>query len=112
VVLVLLSALFRLHLARWGPAKPPFTQHTMAHLRGSWMSFCLMEPTPRMFPPALPHPMESALREKNERVDSRRVEDLAAWIFRGEPDAMSRFVTSLLGKTAEEGPETTDDEDG
>jgi hypothetical protein len=112
VVLVLLSSLFRLHLARWGPPKPPFTQRLMARLRGSWMSFCLMEPTPRMFPPALPDPMESALRERNERVDSRGAEDLAAWIFRGEPDAISRFVTSLLGETSEEGPRTTVDEDG
>jgi hypothetical protein len=95
-LLILLSGLFRLHLFRWGMPLPPFSRRAMARLRGTWLPFCLMEPTPRSFPPALPREMAQAWEERFPKQEDRTSSDFVSWIFRGDPAVLPRLVESLL----------------
>jgi len=98
VVLFLLSALFRLHLLLWGMPTEPFTRSAMARLRGHWIPFCHIEPTPRAFPPALPHGMEDALNLDSGEKAGETVAQLVSWIFRGERGALLHVAAFLLGE--------------
>ncbi len=96
VAVALLSALFRLHLLRWGMPAAPFTRKAVARLRGSWLPFCLMEPTPRSFPPALPPEMARAVEESAREREEQTATEFAIWIFRGDQVALPALVHSLL----------------
>ena len=96
VALALLSALFRLHLLRWGMPSAPFTRKAVARLRGTWLPFCHMEPTPRSFPPALPPEMAQAIEGFPLKGEEGASTDFVAWVFRGDQAALPALVHSLL----------------
>jgi hypothetical protein len=90
-VLVLLSALFRLHLVRWGMPSGPFARRPMARLRGSWFPFCALEPSSRIFPPPLPQEADDILGACDPS-GAWLLGTLSSWIFWGDGEAFPLFV--------------------
>jgi hypothetical protein len=100
VDVVLISALFRLHLAKWGLPSPPFTRESLRQLRREWIPFCLIEPTPNIFPPPLPDKLWEALKEEfNLERDLGIHEGLVSWIFRNDQTALSNLVRTIATQT-------------
>jgi hypothetical protein len=96
VVLILLSALFRLHLARWGPPSAPFTRRAVGRLRRTWLPFCLLVPTARAFPPPFPGGMEQARPRGAVEKGGDLEHALASWIFQGDGTRIDPLVRSFL----------------
>jgi hypothetical protein len=94
LVLVLLSALFRLHLLLWGMPAAPFDRENMSRLRSRWIRFCMLEPTTRGFPPSLPKEMQAVVR-KGPIEETELGNRLIAWVFRAERGALSRAVEAM-----------------
>jgi hypothetical protein len=91
-VIVLLSALYRFHILRWGNPAAPFKRGFVVRLRRQWLPICSMEPNVQTFPPALPE-------EVSGRVSAAERERL--WnlfylgVLKGEPRAMTELVEAL-----------------
>lgn len=101
-VLMLLSALFRFRLLKWGLPPAPFTRENLTRLRRSWIPFCLLKPTPYLFPPPLPAEMENALKEVGTtEADIETCRSSISWLLRGQSPALDDLICSLLASGTE-----------
>jgi hypothetical protein len=94
-VVLLLSALFRLHTARWGMPAGPFARGPVARLRGGWIPFCALKPSQGVFPPPLPPEAERVLASCDPR-DRGMLDDAASWVLAGERDALRRLADGFV----------------
>ena len=98
-VVVFVSALFRLHYLRWSMLTWPFGREALGRLRRDWIPFCLLQPTPNLFPPPLPHEMEKALDMGcNVEKEMKVYKALAKWIFLKDKEALVSVVDAFLEK--------------
>ena len=99
VVLMMMSAMLRLHVFLWDARslRLPFSRAVVGKLRRRWIPFCLMDPTPKAFPPPLPDELSSILVDDKDEYDALS-SDLARWIFLEDGEALeafrSRFATA------------------
>jgi hypothetical protein len=96
VGLLLISALYRLHLLAWGTPTLPFTRMLVSRLRRAWLPFCLLVPTARGFPPPLPGEMEKFLAQHPAGQPEEAFSLLASWLFQGGESDLARFMQWLL----------------
>jgi hypothetical protein len=90
------SALFRLHLLLWGMPGSALGRRGMSRLRATWLPFCSMEPTERMFPPPLPPGLRKALRQDPALSRGREFcTNWAMWLGQGHGRSLDEIVGRL-----------------
>lgn len=90
------TALYRLHLILWGPPEPPLGRRYISRLRRSWLPFCALEPTERVFPPLLPSPMRKTLSQEPGSSAKGLCMFWVRWLHRGDEASLERLLQGLI----------------